>query len=172
MKKILTPLLVVALLATVATILLSMAKKDSPIVIVVGNLDKKPLPIKLNKTNDTQCAMLIKSEKNAAEVIDSDGRTWFFDDPGCMVLWLKDKKWKDKATLWVHTIDTNRWIKANDANFGVTDHSEMHYGFGARERGSSKTISFKQMQLRVLRGETMANPKWRKKLLSIKQDGE
>jgi len=167
MKKVLTILLTVALLIVGAVIIVSVYKKDAPIVVVKGNTQKRPLPIKLNKTNDTECAMLIKTERNAAEVVAPDGRTWFFDDPGCMVKWLKDKPFKDSATLWVHTLDTKRWIDAKKAKYGVKDHTAMHYGFGAREKETNETISFKEMMLRVYRNETLANPKYRKKLLGI-----
>jgi len=165
MKKLLSVILTLLILATIAVIFISMAKKDAPIVIEKGNFAHKPLPIKLNKTNDTQCAMLIKSERNAAEVVAPDGRTWFFDDPGCMVLWLKDKPFKEKATLFVHTLDTKEWIDAKKAYYGVKDHTQMHYGFGARAKKSNETIDFNEMVLRMYRGETLANPKIRKRLL-------
>jgi len=155
------------MVAIIAGIFVSMAKKDGPITIVSGNKEAKPLPIQLNKTNDTQCAMLIKSEENAAEVVAPDGRTWFFDDPGCMVLWLKDKPFKDQAKLWVHTIDTKTWIDARKAHYGVTDHTEMHYGFGARAKPTPKSIDFEEMTLRMYRGENLTDPKIRKKLLGI-----
>ena len=164
MKKIFSYLLVILIIVAVAIVVLGQSK-DKPIVIEKGNLAHKPLPIKLNKTNDTECAMLIKTEQNAAEAISPDGKTWFFDDPGCMVKWLQKRDWKDKATLWVHTIDTNKWIKAQDAHFSTTYHSAMHYGFGAKERDGNGTIGFKQMSDRMLRGETLANPKYRKKIL-------
>jgi len=166
MKKLLTIILTFAILGVVGVIIVSLAKKDAPIVVVKGNKEHKPLPIKLHKTNDTQCAMLIETEKNAAEVISPDGRTWFFDDPGCMVLWLKDKDFKDKATLWVKTLDTNKWVNAREAKYRIDYfHSAMHYGFAAIEKDNNKTIDFKEMSLRMLRGQTLANPKWRKKIL-------
>jgi len=167
MKKVLPILVSIVMVAIIAGIFVSMAKEDAPITIINGNHDKKPLAILLGKTNDTQCAMLIKSEENAAEVIAPDGRTWFFDDPGCMVLWLKDKPFKDEATLWVHTIDTKTWIDARKARYGVTDHSEMHYGFGSRAKPNKETIDFKEMTLRMYRGENLTNPKIRKKLMGI-----
>jgi hypothetical protein len=43
----------------------------------------------------------------------------------------------------------------------------MHYGFGSLESAKSGSIDFKEMQLRMLRGQTLANPKWRKKILGI-----
>ncbi len=165
MKKVLSILLTITLLVVVAVIALSYLKKDAPITIAKGNIAQKPLPIKLNKTNDTECAMLIETETNAAEVALKDGRTWFFDDPGCMVKWLKDKPFKDSAKLWVHTVDTNRWIDAKKAKYSVTYHSAMHYGFGSLEKGDKKSIDFKEMTLRMYRNETLANPKYRKKLL-------
>ncbi len=167
MKKIAPILGTLIFIGIVAIIFISLAKKEQPVTIVKGNRAFKPLPIKLNATNDTQCKMLIKSLRNAVEVIAPDGRTWFFDDPGCMVLWLQDKKWKDRAKLWVHTLDTKRWIDAQKAWYGIKDATAMHYGFGAREKRCKECIDFKQMYLRMLRGENLSNPKIRKKLLGV-----
>ncbi len=155
------------MLAIIATIFISMAKEDQPVTIVKGNMEMKALPIKLNHTNDTQCAMLIKTNYNAAQVAAPDGRTWFFDDPGCMALWIEDKPFRNEAKLWVHTIDTKQWIDAKKARFGITDRSVMGYGFGSRERDFNQTIDFEEMRLRMLRGENLADPKIRKKLLGI-----
>jgi len=166
-KKILPILSIALLIAAIAIVFVSMAKQDAPVTIVKGNTAFKPLPIKLEHTNDTQCAMLIHSERNAAEVIAPDGRTWFFDDPGCMILWLQKRDWADKAVLWVHTIDSERWIDARKAWYGVKDATEMHYGFGARERRCETCIPFDEMRMRMLRGENLTNPKIRKKLLGI-----
>jgi len=167
MKKLLPLLSIALLIAVIAIVFVSMAKKDAPVTIAKGNTAFKPLPIKLNHTNDTQCAMLIKSEYNACEAIAPDGRTWFFDDPGCMILWLKERDWADRAVLWVHTIDTNRWIDARKAWYGIRDATEMRYGFGAREKKCAECIDFEEMRLRMLRGENLTNPKIRKKLLGI-----
>jgi hypothetical protein len=167
MKKILPLLSIALLIAVIAIVFVSMAKQDGPVTIVKGNTALKPLPIKINHTNDTQCAMLIKSEHNAAEVIAPDGRTWFFDDPGCMILWLRERDWADKAVLWVHTIDTQKWINARNAWYGIKDATEMRYGFGAREKRCDACIGFEEMHLRMLRGENLTNPKIRKKLLGI-----
>ncbi len=164
MKKVLSILLTIAILVTVAILVISQLKKDSPIVIAKGNYKQLPLKIKLNKTNDTECAMLITTQNNAAEVALKDGRTWFFDDPGCMVKWLKDKPFKKSAKLWIYTIDSHQWVNAKKAKYITTYHSAMHYGFAAVKDGNN-TIDFKEMVLRMYRNETMANPKFRKKLL-------
>jgi len=164
MKKLLPLLVTIVFMSMIAMIFISMAKENQPITIVKGNLEMKALPIKLNFTNDTECKMLIKTIENAAQVVVPDGRTWFFDDPGCMVLWLEGKGFKEDAKLWVHTLDSKKWVDARKASYSVTEHSAMHYGFGAREN-IDKSINYKEMRLRMLRGENMTNPKIRKKLL-------
>jgi len=164
MKKVLPLLVTLFFMAIIAMIVISMAKEEQPVTIAKGNVEMKALPIKLNFTNDTECKMLIKSEENTAQVAIPDGRTWFFDDPGCMVLWLKGKPFKDSAKLWVRTLDSKKWVDAKMAHYGVTDHTAMHYGFGAREQATDKTIEYDEMRLRMLRGENLTDPKIRKKL--------
>ncbi len=164
MKKVLPLLVTIFFMAIIAMIVISMAKEDQPVTIVKGNVEMKALPIKLNFTNDTQCKMLIKTQENTAEVVAPDGRTWFFDDPGCMVLWLEGKAFKDTAKLWVNTIDTKQWVDARQASYGVAEHTAMHYGFGAREN-IDKSINYDEMRLRMLRGENLTDPKIRKKLI-------
>lgn len=167
MKKILPFIVTISLVAVIAIIFVSVAKKSQPITIITGNTAMKPLPVDINRTNDPECAMLIKTIRNNAEVVAPDGRTWFFDDPGCMVLWIKNRSFKSKAKLWVHTLDTRRWIDARTAHYGTTESTAMHYGFGSREYETNKTISYKEMYMRMLRGENLTNPKIRKKLLGI-----
>ena len=165
MKKILPLLVILVILGITAVVFVSMAKNDQPITIVKGNMEMKALPLKVNFTNDPYCKMLITKEHNTAQVVAPDGKTWFFDDPGCMVLWLQDKSFKNEAKLWVHSIDTQKWIDAKKAAYGVKDKTEMHYGFGAREKKIDETIDFEEMELRMYRGENLTNPKIRKKLL-------
>jgi hypothetical protein len=125
----------------------------------------KPLPLKLNFTNDPYCKMLISTQENSSQVIAPDGRTWFFDDPGCMILWLDKKPFQDSAKIWIYSLDTHQWIDARKAWYGRTDDTAMHYGFGAREHKTKDAIDFATMRLYVLRGEHLGNPKIRKMLL-------
>jgi len=165
MKKLIPLLIIITMLGIIAVIFISMAKNDQPITVVKNNMQMKALPLKVNFTNDAYCKMLITTEKNSMQVVSPDGKTWFFDDPGCMVLWLEDKSFKENAKIWVHAMDTNRWIDAQKAWYGIIDETSMHYGFGARENKVEGTIDFYEMQLRMLRGEHLGNPKIRKMLL-------
>ncbi|CAA6823712.1 MAG: Unknown protein [uncultured Sulfurovum sp.] len=165
MKKILPLLIIFVILAIAAVIFVSMATKDQPITIIKGNTDMKPWPLKVNFTNDPHCKMLITEQRNSSQVVAPDGRTWFFDDPACMVLWIEHKPFEKTAKLWIHSIDTKKWIDARKAWYGRADKTAMHYGFGAREHKVEGTIDFTTMRLYVFRGEHLGNPKIRKKLL-------
>lgn len=165
LKKLLPLVIILMILSIIAVVFVSMAKNDQPVAIVKGNMEMKALPLKVNFTNDSYCKMLITTERNSMQVVSPDGNTWFFDDPGCMILWLQEQSFKDDAKIWVHSIDSNKWIDAKTAWYGIKDHTEMGYGFGAREQKTEGSINFKEMQLRMLRGENLANPKIRKKLL-------
>jgi len=138
---------------------------------VATNVSKngEPVKIKLGVTMDPQCGMEVEKMLHASEVILKDGRTFIFDDPGCMVLWLNKNHYKPKdVKLWTYSDDTHRWIDAKKAHYTLTDSTPMHYGFGAYEKNSSKkTVSFEEMRLKMLRGENLTNPKIRKKLLGF-----
>ncbi len=165
MKKLLPMLTIILILAVAAILFLSLSKKEEMITIQKGNIQKLPLPIKKGHVNDTECRMVITDTTHACEVIAPNGNTWFFDDPGCMIKWLKDKAFTDKATLWVKTFDTHKWIDAKKAWYAQTDKTPMHYGFGAREVHKKGYINFDEMRLKMLRGENLTDPRIRKKLL-------
>lgn len=165
MKKIASIFVIILVIASIIFLIFFSMNETGPIASIDGNLEKKALAIKLNHTHDIHCAMVIKTLDNAAQAISPGGKTWFFDDPGCMILWLKESSFEKDATLWIHTLDTHRWIDAKKAYYSQTDKTKMNYGFGAREIKNSDTIPYEEMRLRMLRGEHLQNPKIRKKLL-------
>ncbi len=121
-----------------------MAKNDQPVTPSSKAIQKwKPLPLKVNFTNDPYCKMLITTKRNSLQVVSPDGNTWFFDDPACMVLMAaRSKPLKQSAKIWIYTIDTKQWIDAKKAWYGRTDETEMHYGFGAREEQTRRKHRF------------------------------
>lgn len=154
-----------------------------PIIVLVGaflflrtedptqitNTKKEPLEFKDNTIQCPQCNMFLVGKKYTAQSITSDGKTHFFDDVGCMILWIEANAKDDKNLVgWVFTLDSKRWMKSDKAVYSIDDGTPMHYGFGAYEKSSEKTIDFEEMKLRMLRGENMTNPKIRKKILESK----
>ncbi len=138
----------------------------------IENVNKVPLEFEDNKVQCPQCNMFLVGKRFTAQVITSDNKTHFFDDPGCMILWLEKKHIDPKSvTTWIYTLDTKKWIDAKKAYYSISDPTPMRYGFGAYEHNKKGFIDFDEMRLRMLRGENMTNPKIRKKILA-QQKGE
>jgi len=165
MKKI-TPIIIVLLfVGIIVGLFLSLGKVQKMVVIKEGNLKKLPLEIVLHKYQDSDCGMVIDDISYVSQVIAPDGKTWFFHDHGGFVHWLEDKPFKDDAVIWVYTRDTKQWVDGKKAWYSLNDITPMGYGFGAYEHKQDGFIDFKTMRLKMLRGETMNNPKIRQKLL-------
>ena len=162
--KILT---VIVILSIVGVIFVSLSKQERMVTVITGNKEKKPLKIVLGKYQDSDCGMVIDDITFAGQVVAPDGRTWFFHDIGGMVHWIDDKPFKDKATMWVHTKDTNEWLIAQNAWYSLTDKTPMNYGFGAYKNKQEGFVTFKTMSIRMLRGETLNNPYTKKELLRL-----
>ena len=169
MRTIKPILTIVTLLAIIITLFVTLSSKQQMVTIFEGNLAKKPIPIVLNHFQDSDCGMVIDAIEYASQVIAPDGKTWFFHDHGGMIKWLERTSFKDEAVIWVHSLDSQKWIDAKEAYYTRDEKTPMEYGFGAYEEKGSNRISFKEMRLFTLRGETMANPTIRKQLLKERE---
>ncbi len=165
MKKFMPILLVGIIIIVIIVLFLSLAKKQQMVVIKEGNLMQLPLKMQLHKFQDSDCGMVIDDLTYASQVIAPDGKTWFFHDHGDFVHWLSDKKFEKTAVIWVMSRDTHRWINGRKAYYSLNEITPMGYGFGAYEHNKKGLVDFATMRLKMLRGETMKNPKIRKKLL-------
>jgi len=148
-------------------ILFSTSSFEQSIVVVQNNYKKEPILIEKSKYKDRFCNMTIEDTTYSAQVVLQNNDTLFFDDIGCLVLWLEDQKntQKEKIVLWVWAKDENKYINARDAWYSLTDHTPMHYGFGAYKIKQNNYIDYDTMTTKMLQGITMANPKIRKQLL-------
>jgi len=165
MKKFMPYIIIVVIVGFIVVLFLSLGSAQKMVVIKEGNLKKVPLKMEVNKCQDSFCGMVIEDLSYAAQVVAPDGKTWFFHDHGDFVEWLKDKPFAKDAVIWVMSRDTHRWIDGRKAFYSVNEITPMEYGFGAYEKRKDGMIDFTTMRLRVLRGETMKDPKIRKQLL-------
>jgi len=165
MKKFTPFLVIIIIVFSIVALFLSLGEKQNMIVIKENNLKKLPLEIKIGKYQDSDCGMVIEDLKYASQVISPSGKTYFFHDHGGFVHWLEDKSFKENAIIWVMSVDTKKWIKAKDAYYSINDITPMGYGFGAYEKDKDSLIDYETMRLRMLRGETLNNPKIRKQIL-------
>ncbi len=165
MKKFLPIITIIVLILIIIGIFLSMSNQKQMVVIHEGNHEHKPVDITLNHFQDTQCGMTITSNKHSAQAIAPDGRTWFFDDPGCLALWYKNIEFQKDAILWVFSNDTNEYIDGKKAWYDKISSTPMEYGFGAYKNKKEGMITFDEMIIKMYRGENLTNPLIRNKLL-------
>jgi len=136
-----------------------------------GNTKKTPVKIEKGKYFCSSCKMPVDTLKYSAQAIEPNGDTYFFDDPGCVAIWLNKIDNKDSVKIWMYSLDTKRWIDGRKAYYSIVENTPMFYGFGAYENKQEGFINFNQMFLRMMRGENLTNPKIRKQILdNLKQN--
>lgn len=132
---------------------------------VLVNKSQKPLEFADNTLQCPQCHMYLVGKKDTAQIITSDYKTHFFDDVGCAILWLRDQNIEPKNVIfWIYSRDTTEYILAQVAYYSISDDTPMEYGFAAYKKPQKDFLDFEQMRLKMLRGETLHNPKIRKNL--------
>lgn len=157
--------IIFSLFIIIVIILFSTSSFEQKIVVKQNNHTKKPIQIVQDKYKDRFCNMTIKEVDYSAQVVLPNDDTLFFDDIGCLVLWLEEQKQKDDIVLWVYSKDTNTYINARDAWYSIDEFTPMKYGFGAYSTKQKGSVDFKTMSDKMLKQETMANPKIRKHIL-------
>lgn len=168
-EKIVPFLIIVTIIIIIIFLFLGLSKSQNMTVVVTGNTTQQPIEILVGKFQDSDCGMVIDDISYASEVISPSGKTWFFHDHGGMVHWLANKEFKDKATIWVQSLDTKKWIDGRMAWYSRNEETPMLYGFGAYEYKKKHLISYEKMSLYMLRGEHLGDPKMKKIILGEKK---
>jgi nitrous oxide reductase accessory protein NosL len=112
------------------------------------------------------CKMVISERHYAVQVINPDsGKSYMFDDIGCAVLWFneEDIPWENKALIYINDSISGDFIDARKAYYDTNSRTPMDYGFGAYKnkddiKSNKKILTYEEVRLRILRGETMQNP--------------
>lgn len=76
------------------------------------------------------CRMLVSDKRYAAQVVDATGEHRFFDDIGCMVIWMDAQK--SEAPAWVREAASGAWLDARTAHYVQGARTPMDFGFEAR----------------------------------------
>ena len=165
MKRIAPILVVLLLIAITAVVLVSAGRRQGHVAILTGNTERRPVPMEPGRFQDTQCAMTIDRIDQAAQAVDPQGRTWFFDDVGCLALWLDTRAAPDEMVLWVQDADTGEWLDARVAWYSRDAETVMNYGFAPHLENAPGRVDFATMCAMMARGENLTNPYVRKELL-------
>lgn len=105
-----------------------------------------PVTVVVGKSACDHCGMHISDISFAAQLHDENGKTWLFDDVGCMVRHIGVKKPRVHA-MYVHSMKGDTWIPMTQASFVKVPHSPMGYNYGAL--GNGEGISFAQLTLEL-----------------------
>ena len=116
-----------------------------------------------------RCKMVTSDRHHAVQVINpKTGRSYMFDDIGCVTLWFEDEQipWKDQAKIWITDIKSGKWIDARKAYYDTNNITPMAYGFGAHEhkediKSGEEIVSFDALAPRVRKIEEINNAKVR-----------
>lgn len=163
MKRFLGPVVVTALLVVcVAVLVLALGRRQRHVTIWTDNPERRPVPMEAGRFQDTQCAMTIEDLAHACQAVDERGRTWFFDDVGCLALWLEKRRDRDDLVLWVRDADDGQWIDGRTAWYLLGAETPMGYGFLPHAAPCEGAVDFRQMTDMMARGENLTDPYVRK----------
>jgi hypothetical protein len=165
MKKFLVNVVLFALVgAMIVVLLLALGSEEGTKYVYKGNSSHKPLKIKPKEYQCSECDMNIDQLNYLVELITTDGETFFFDDIGCLVLWLENHH-PDIDRIFTKTIDTHQWIEVEKVWYTRKAASPMGYGFAAVEKRGEDAISYAKMRELMLQGQTLHDPFVKKQLL-------
>ena len=153
-----------------ALLIVSMDIQEGRISSIARNASHEPIEMDTEHYACAECASAIKSAEYGAQVITPSGKTYFFDDIGCLCLWLNHQAQKETMQVWVYTQDTKRYILAKDAWFSRLENSPIGYGFGAYEIRvyARADYYFDEIMRFAIHGETRINPIVNKLLIENK----
>ncbi|MEA3433575.1 MAG: hypothetical protein U9R13_03260 [Campylobacterota bacterium] len=165
MKKIVMNLLTFAIvIAVIVILLLSLGSEEGGRYVYKGNTAYQAVPIKAKEYQCSECSMDVEELDYAAQLITKDGDTYFYDDIGCVVLWLENHS-PDTQIILTKTLDTHQWIDAKKAWYSRIAPSPMGYGLAAVEKHKEGLVSYEEMKLLMLQGKNLHDPFIKKKLL-------
>jgi copper chaperone NosL len=107
------------------------------------------------------CKMAISEKRYAAELIDSEGLAFKFDDIGCMANFIKGKKNPAKTIArFVMDFDEHQWIKAEDAYYVSSSElrTPMNGGVVAFKSESNAREAAGKFHGQLLRFKDIFNP--------------
>ncbi len=166
MKKILVNIFVFAMvIGVIVILLLSFGSDEGAKYVYKNNMDHRIIEIKPKEYQCSECNMDIEDLDYMVELITENGNTYFFDDIGCVVLWLKNHSPKINKVM-VRTLDTHQWIEAEKAWYSRTAHTPMGYGFAPYAEKKEGFVSYDEMKLLMLQGKNLHDPFVKKQLLS------
>jgi len=111
------------------------------VVVVRGGttIPDEVQPIEWNRQPCAHCQMLVGEPRHAAQLITADGDVLAFDDPGCALRYLEQRR-PDVHRLWFHHGTSDRWVPSERVGFTVGGTTPMGSGLLAVERDAPNAL--------------------------------
>ncbi|WAA08741.1 nitrous oxide reductase accessory protein NosL [Fervidibacillus albus] len=90
------------------------------LMFLLSSCGKKEVqPVAINEETDTceVCNMAVADNEFATQVVMENGKSYVFDDIGCMFVWLDENGDEDVAASFVRDFDTKEWIELEEATY-------------------------------------------------------
>jgi hypothetical protein len=130
-----------------------------------GNEEQLPVDFVWDREACEECKMALSDPHYSAQVIDPNGKPYYFDDIGCAILWLERQPWKENARTWVNDVDTTQWIEAKRAKWKSGDpQTPMGYGFAATLSQVDNALDYETVIKSMVSGKTLVNENLEKHL--------
>ncbi len=130
-----------------------------------GNKEQLPVDFVWDREICEECKMAVSDPRYSVQVIDPDGKAYFFDDIGCSIFWRSRQPWKEKSRVWVNDVKTKEWIEAKKALWVYGDpKTPMGYGFAATLSPVEDALDFETVTKWMFIGKTLVNENRRKHL--------
>lgn len=96
-------------------------------------------PISWNHQSCAHCGMLVGEPAHAAQLITEDGEVLAFDDPGCALRYVDERRPRVHG-LWFHHGTDDRWMPADRAAFQTGGETPMGSGLIAVDQNTRGAI--------------------------------
>ena len=134
----------------VAAIAMLLALAAGGVLVVRGSqqLHGEVQPIVWHRQACAHCQMLIGEPAHAAQLITAEGEVLAFDDPGCALRYLEERR-PTLHRMWFHHGAEDRWLTSEDVAFTTGGTTPMGFGLVAIERGTPGAIDLAAASVRA-----------------------
>ena len=95
-----------------------------------------PEPVAWDREACAHCRMHVGDPRFAAQLQTASGETRNYDDPGCLLADLAERRREGVRAIWLRDANADRWLPAAEAVFVPASPTPMGYGLAAVTKGS------------------------------------
>lgn len=119
------------------------------LVVRSESLPDGPLEVIWDKSPCAECSMHVGDPAFAAQMITEDGRELYFDDPGCLFLFVRDEQPRVHRA-WFRHLREERWLPLDAVAFVRAADTPMGFGIGAVDPGEAGAMDLEAARREVL----------------------